>query len=197
MDNLKIRLATKSDLTEVAEIHKKQFSDHYLGQFSVKLLERFYNCFFSQDTIFIVSEANGVINGFIVGGKLSLINECTSLFIKNNIILYISEIFFRPHTWIKSVKKFFDIILRRKVQCESLDATMDFTLLSIAVAPNYLGRNVAKSMILYFDEIMSNYTDAYFLSVRENNIRAIKFYLKMGFKIERCFDGECQLIKKI
>lgn len=195
MSNTKVRLANKNDLKYIANIHKQQFSSHFLGQFSVKLLERFYECFFDYDTIFIVSETDGIVSGFIVGGKLSMINLCTSLFIKKNIPLYLREIIMRPSTWRKSCRKFINVITGKGPSKESLDYVMEYTLLSIAVSSDFQGKNVAKDLIVYFDELMKKYSNKYFLSVMDSNSRAIRFYEKMGFFKERHFNGEYQLTK--
>ena len=196
MSDTRVRLATRNDLRYIADIHKKQFSDHYLGQFSVKLLERFYDCFFCYETIFIVSETNGILSGFVVGGKLSTINFCTSLFLKRNIPLYIGQVLIRPHTWMKSCRKLMNIVRGRKVPKESLDSVMDYTLLSIAVSPDFQGKNVACDLISYY-KLMEKYSCKYFLSVMDSNLRAIKFYKKMGFVRERHFNGEYQLVKEL
>lgn len=63
-----IRQATIEDLPVIARIHKENFGDHYLGQFSEKLIAAFYECFVGMES-FIVQESNSCdIQGFILGG---------------------------------------------------------------------------------------------------------------------------------
>lgn len=192
-----IRNALATDLTDVAEIHKNQFSDHYLGQFSIELLRLFYSGFLNRDIIFLVSEVDGRVCGFVVGGNLKSINRCSSIFIKDNISLYTREIFLRPHTWVKSLKKLFNLLFRKNVPAESLDYIMEYTLLSISVCPSFQGKGIAGQLVTAFDSNMKEYSDEYFLSVKDTNARAISFYEKNGFVKERHFSGEVQLIKKI
>ena len=51
---IEYRFAKKEDLLQVAMIHKEQFPTHYLGQFSISLLESFYRNLLDGEYIFIV-----------------------------------------------------------------------------------------------------------------------------------------------
>ena len=82
MNKTIIKDAGLDDLKYVAKIHKEIFHDHYLGQFSETLIEKFYQVFIHSDIIFLVSETNGVVNGFVLGGESKKINYCKSSFIK-------------------------------------------------------------------------------------------------------------------
>lgn len=66
---IEYRLAKKEDLLQVAMIHKEQFPTHYLGQFSISLLESFYRNLLDGEYIFIVAEDGKQIVGFVVGGE--------------------------------------------------------------------------------------------------------------------------------
>lgn len=193
-----VRKVNYQDLWQIAKIHKEQFKDHYLGNFSENLLFRFYKSFYEdKEIIFIVFDQDNIINGFIVGGELRKINKASSNFIKNNIPLYSWEIFCRPSTWLKSLQKLTNVIFKKKPLEESLDYTMDYTLLSIAVSNEGKGRGVASNLIDKFDEFLREKTNEYFLSVHDNNARALAFYRKKGFVKERHFNGEIQFVKKI
>ena len=192
-----IRPAVIEDLKFVASIHKQQFSTHYLGQFSTILLERFYESLLRDEIIFVVSETEGQVSGFVVGGKLSEINKYTSQFIKNNIPLYVSEILIHPQTWINSCKKFARIIFKCTPPACSLDNTMDYTLLSIAVSPCVQGKHIANHLVEGFEHVLKKYSDEYFLSVKDNNFRALRFYQKMGLIEKVRFNKEIQLTKQI
>lgn len=76
-----IRVANVKDLKHIAKIHKELFSDHYLGQFSVKIIRNFYSGFINKDVLFLVSETNGVISGFVVGGERKEVNLSNTAFI--------------------------------------------------------------------------------------------------------------------
>lgn len=192
-----VRIVKENDLAQIAKIHKQQLADHYLGNFSEKLLLKFYESFYNdKDIVFIVYEDQIGIRGFIVGGNLHRINNASSYFIKNNIPLYGAEIIIRPKTWLKSINKLVNVVFKKKPNPVSLDAVMDYTLLSIAVSKDAQGLGVASKMIDKFDEIMKEKSEDYFLSVHDTNDRALGFYYKKGFTKERHFDGEVQFVKK-
>ena len=67
MNICQIRTAKIEDVTKIAEIHKKQFANHFLGHYSTEVIGKFYMNFLNQ-SIFLVSEENGIINGFVMGG---------------------------------------------------------------------------------------------------------------------------------
>jgi ribosomal protein S18 acetylase RimI-like enzyme len=192
-----VRRATKSDLKDVAKIHKLQFKTHYLGNFSERLLYHFYESLLCQDLIFIVSETDGCVSGFVVGGSLSKINECTSSFIRQNISIYFFEILFRPRTWKKSCEKLLNIIFRKVPPKQSLDCVMEYTLLSIAVSPTVQGHNIASFLISQFDKLMGQFSSCYFLSVKKDNLRALRFYHKNGFMEKVFLNDEVQLTKEV
>ena len=74
-----VRIVKENDLAQIAKIHKQQFADHYLGNFSEKLLLKFYESFYNdKNIVFIVYEDQIGIRGFIVGGNLHRINNASS-----------------------------------------------------------------------------------------------------------------------
>ena len=46
-----IRPVTTDDLDKIAQMHKMQFSDHYLGKFPPKLIGRFYKEYLSEESL--------------------------------------------------------------------------------------------------------------------------------------------------
>ena len=193
-----IRDASVKDLKHIAKIHKELFSDHYLGQFSVKIIKNFYSGFINKDVLFLVSETNGVISGFVVGGERKEINLSNSCFIKKNIPLYTFEIVFRPQTWKRSFEKLIKVFSQKSSSNENLGNSKSFTLLSIGVSRLYQGKGVAKLLVAEFDQRIKKHTNQYSLSVKDANLQALRFYEKTGFVLLKVESNESlRLIKEV
>ena len=73
-----------------------------------------------------------------------------------------------------------------------------YTLLSIAVANEMKGKNIGKILLDNFeDELAKLKVEKYTLSVKKNNIPAIKFYYKNGFRLKKKNLTTMYLYKKI
>lgn len=175
-----IRQATIEDLPVIARIHKENFGDHYLGQFSEKLIAAFYESFVGMES-FIVQESNSCdIQGFILGGVSEDLSRRSNEFIRRNPWRYVFEIMWRPQTWIPSIGKLYNLIyaqLHKREKKQVADSPM-FSLLSIAVAKSCQHQGVATNMQRYFETLCP--FEYYRLSVHTNNKKARAFYEKMG-----------------
>lgn len=175
MDALVVREATEHDLPAIAGIHKAQFGDHLLGQFSISLLTDFYRCFFGH-SIFLTAENSGEVCGFVMGGeKLQLAGQ-KDTFVKSNFPKIFFESFFRPKVWVFLVKR----ISSLGNKSTRFDSGYSMRLLSIAVNPAAKGRGVASALVDEFENQVGEGNE-YGLSVVANNERAIGFYLKTGY----------------
>lgn len=192
---IEYRLATSVDLRQVAEIHKSQFPDHYLGQFSITTLVRFYKCLLEDGYIFVVAVENGKILGFVLGGEWARISETLNVFMKKNLVRSLFESAIRPKTWKKSIQKFIRIFSKKVNDPNNLDNIEPFTLLSIATCKDAQGKGVGKGLVEKFNIEMRKISNRYYLSVQDTNDRAIGFYHKLGFvDAYKCL-GEIQMVK--
>lgn len=194
---IEYRLAKKEDLLQVAMIHKEQFPTHYLGQFSISLLESFYRNLLDGEYIFIVAEDRKQIVGFVVGGEWKKISKSLSLFMKNFFVRSLLESVIRPRTWNKSIHKICSVFKNKVSDPNNLDNTESFTLLSIATSKIAQGKGIGTGLISAFNDEMRKLTGKYYLSVQDTNARAIGFYIKMGFEEAYKCVGEIQMIKKL
>lgn len=192
---IEYRLANSGDLRQVARIHKEQFPDHYLGQFSMNFLERFYKKMLESNNIFLVAVDDNTILGFVLGGEWEKISLTLCAFMKRNFVLSIMESSIRPKTWKKSIQKFFSLFYHQVTDQNNLDNKERFTLLSIATSRNAQGKGIGKGLIDSFNDEMLNISNRYYLSVKDKNEKAIRFYKKMGFFEAYRFPGEIQMIK--
>ena len=102
--------ATTTDLNAIAKVHKASFPDHYLGKFSVKLIEKFYSEFLKQkNIIFLIHTNSNDVDGFVMGGESAVIQKAESAFMKNNKLQILVEIFVRPKTWKESFARIIKI----------------------------------------------------------------------------------------
>lgn len=184
----------------IAQIHKDQFSTHFLGKYSVNLIAKYYECFL-EDSIFLVSEAKGSINGFIMGGASEHLNKSKKVFIKGNLLRYSLETLVNPRVYLDAVLRLKNIILLFKNTTETKKSknavsTSNIRMLSIAVNEKAKGTNTAKDLLYSFEESISQ-SKSYGLSVLKKNIRAINFYKKNGFKLEKEDNLAIYFTKKI
>lgn len=193
---IKYRLANKEDLIQVAQIHKEQFPTHYLGQFNVSLLARFYSYLLDPKNVFVVAEEDNHILGFVVGGEWKYIESKLNRFIKENMMGYVWQIAINPKTWVKSVQKFIRLIHSPSHDYILLDDTEKYTLLSIATTKQSQGKGVGSGLVDAFDVEMKKIGNRYFLSVQDSNEIAIRFYKKKGFVVANEIPGELQMIKE-
>lgn len=191
------RFAKQPDLIQVARIHKDQFPTHYLGQFSVSLLEEFYKNLLNHECVFIVAEEDNNILGFVIGGEWKKISGYLHFFMRKYFLRSMLESAIRPRTWRKSIKKIVSLLGHEEQDPNNLDNIENFTLLSIATGKQTQGRGVGSGLLQAFNNEMKKITKRYYLSVQDTNIRAINFYKKNGFEEAYRCSGEIQMIKAI
>ncbi len=188
-----IRPVKKEDILAISKIHKEIFKDHYLGNFSIRILSQFYKSFISVDTIFLVSVdfTNLTINGFVLGGSSDQLFEARKNFINDSIFRFLFEIMIKPNIWIDSLTRLCHKNQRNK-------SNIAFRLLSIGIDPSSQGHGVAMKLVEAFDEIAYDLkVNEYGLSVHSTNLRAINFYTKMGFQIESKKPNSIFFYKKV
>ncbi|MEH7355071.1 GNAT family N-acetyltransferase [Neobacillus drentensis] len=172
-----VRKAVPTDLIQIATIHKEQFKDHFLGHYSNKVIRKYYEPFL-ESCVFLVSESEGKLNGFIMGGLSSDLDEAKSVFLANNMARYIIETLLTPSVYRQAMKRLNLLKLLKPTTGEK--GKQQWRLLSIAVSENAKGTGISSKLVKEF-EANIDFAE-YGLSVHTNNSRAIHFYIKNGFK---------------
>jgi ribosomal protein S18 acetylase RimI-like enzyme len=175
-----IRKATHSDIKQVASIHKQQFNDHFLGHYSVEMIQKFYQTYLDS-CIFLVSVSDGVIDGFVMGGRFTDLNKAKEQFIHDNKLHYIVETMLRPHIYMQAFKRL--RYIKRTHTNISTDDAKSISLLSISVSEHAKGTGIASALIKEFEKYVEMDSDAYSLTVKKTNSRAIQFYYRNGFEL--------------
>jgi ribosomal protein S18 acetylase RimI-like enzyme len=194
---IQYRFAKHLDLPQIAKIHKDQFPTHYLGQFSISLLEKFYQNLLDNECVFVVAEEDNCVLGFVLGGEWPKISGFLNSFMRKFFLRSLLESALRPSTWKKSIQKLISLFRHKAQDPNNLDNIESYTLLSIATDKNAQGRGVGTGLLIAFNNEMKKKTNRYYLSVQDENIRAISFYKKNGFEEAYRCPGEIQMIKTI
>jgi ribosomal protein S18 acetylase RimI-like enzyme len=148
MEQVLIRTVKSSDLQNIAVLHKERFSDHFLGKYSIPVISAYYQEFINE-CIFLVSEHNGNINGFVMGGDSHKLNNAKARFLKKNRVLYSFDTLIRP--WIyKDVVSRIPSFLKISNQPVSTQQTA-IRLLSIAISKDVEGYGISKQLLDSFE----------------------------------------------
>ena len=188
-----IRKANIDDVKDISKLHQFAFDkDYFTYMFSTKMLIRFYSTLISLNNynyLAIDNENNAL--GFIIAGFKT--KASINIFIKKN-VLSLSFILLRhPKFLFKKIKTFF----QRNSNNEFISRA-NLRLLSIAVNKASEQKGVGTKLLEQFEyDLKLNGKDIYGLSVKKNNINAIKFYLKNNFKVEREEKNAIYYIKEV
>lgn len=174
------RPAGHEDLSSVARIHKAQFQDHFLGQYSTSLLGEFYRTFLGM-SVFLVHDGPNGVDGFVLGGLVTRISMCRTEFVRRNLLRCLWETLIRPRIWGSGIQRACALLVHRKTDAASNSPIV--SLLSIAVSREAVGRGFAASLVTAFEHSLQGTTNEYRLSVAADNTRAICFYKKMGMQL--------------
>lgn len=195
---MSIRKVVQSDIIDVARVHKERFSDHFLGKFPLKIIERYYLSYVADDNIlFIVHvDENNKVDGFVMGGFSQDIKKAASNFIRDNLLLLMGVIVITPKVW-KDVLDRLKLLFRKNGRQKNKEVDSDIRLLSIAVTEEKEGKGVSTSLVKNFEKGVENIGGKrYGLTVHDDNIHALNFYRKMGF-IKDAQTGKLVLMTKI
>lgn len=184
---MSVRFANSNDLASIAGIHKAQFPTHFLGQYSVSLLAEFYRCFLGH-TVFLVHDTENGVNGFVLGGAANQLSACKATFVRHNLMRCACETLLRPSLWVSGVHRGLLTLAAprtsRRQHSEST-ARLNFSLLSIAVRKEAVGKGIATQLVDAFEKQLVGSATEYRLSVNKDNPRALAFYKKAGFEVMR------------
>lgn len=177
---MSIRTANSKDLLSIAFIHKAQFSTHFLGQYSPSLLVAFYQGFLGK-SVFLVHDTGNGVDGFVMGGDVEQLALVKAAFVRAHLLQCLWETLLRPHLWWQGVRRGLATMVRPSKRGFEPPDRPTFSLLSIAVARDAVGKGVASSLVSTFEFAIRGQATRYKLSVNKDNTRAIRFYEKMGF----------------
>ena len=206
MVNINYRLATKDDLKTISSIHINEFSEYFLTILGEKLVYKFYESYYENQNILVVAEKNKKVIGFILGTDNSQARENFFKQNFNKIFWKLFKEFFKGNKilWKGIGKRLFFIKeaiiarLSKKSNKASQKVSNSYRLLSIAIRSEERGNNIAFDMETFFcKQLLENKIKRVGLSVKKDNERAISFYKKCGYDIEKEEETATYFIKNI
>jgi len=182
-------------LDKVVQIHIRAFKGYFLTLLGGKFLQIYYSHFIHKKRRYaVVATIDGEPVGFIAGTSETG-DFYKELYKKNFFVLFKLLVFAfirEPGVRTKILSKYKHIwrALKSKLglgrSSPASSGTVNCRLLSIAVDPAFQGKHVAPVMQKYFLECLKNDgIEKVGLSVLKENERAIQFYKKTGWKVER------------
>ena len=184
---MSLRPVEDRDLPAIAAIHKAQFSTHFIGQYSCRVIADYYRSFLSQ-SIFLVHETTTELDGFVLGGRLMDLSNCARVFLRRHWLCCLWDTLLRPRLWLDAPRRAMSYIIPVRTGsngCDEPPEPFNMAILSIAVAEEARGKGVAAALLGAFEQEIMDRVDVYGLSVAKDNPRAIRFYHKMGFELQQ------------
>ena len=188
LQNLKIRIANFLDAKACAKIHQQEIATGFLSQLGIRFLEALYTAMVtSQHALCIVAEdEKGQVVGF-VSGCFHVSKFYKEFLVKHGLKVFLILL---PQMVKPSVlKKVFETARYPSTAADTDTAIGENNLpkaelLSIAVKQHVRGMGVSQRLAAaLFDECAKKEIQSIKVVVGIENIRANKFYEKVGFKL--------------
>jgi len=174
----------------IAEIHHLAYDDgHFTSLFSLGVLKNYYLELISYSDVTIVVIDDNRVVGFLISGQH--VSKGIASFIKHK-RFYLANILLRNPRFLfqKLVTTFYSKLF------SSTPTKASFRLLSIAVSSQIQSNGAGAFLLAELEALLKRENIAeYGLSVRLSNIRALNFYIKNGFVLEKSSNGTCYMIK--
>lgn len=179
-------------LGEIAAIHKHSYSNrHFTSSFSESKLREYNELLVRHSDLSLVAVSHDQVMGYLISGQ-SVSKGVTQFTITNRAYL-IGRLAARP--WV-GLGKLRTLLFSTFIPQEKSLAT--YRLLSIATRADDQSRGVGTSLLTALEKQLAiRDIKMYGLSVRQENQRAIGFYERHGFRLEKVAFGSLYFIKNI
>lgn len=169
-------------LSEIADIHYGAYSkEHFTSCFDKALLEKYYKFLIINSDLCLLAVDDGMVIGFIVSGYS--VGRGVSQFIGENRPSVI-RVFLKNPRFI--LEKALSIISSRLMRDKDSPAIAPFRLMSISVKSGTQSRGVGSLLLNEFEQtLLARNINLYGLSVRKKNERAVSFYFRNGFEVQK------------
>lgn len=185
---MEIRQANRSDLKKIVSLHIECFKDSFSSQIGNNLLEAYYREFFDKvPELFLVAVDNSRVIGMCMGYYCED-NRYSKQFLQHNFIRLgikcIELVCKRNKQMLKKINDIKKGTSEKTIIKDENDIPDNCgDILSICVDQEYRGSGIAHKLVeSYHNVLKNNNRDVCFLSVRQNNLRAIAFYEKCGYE---------------
>lgn len=173
--NIQIVKAQKNDCADMATIYVRALPDSFLGQLGPKFIRLLFRAMIDFGmAVALVAKENGKVVGYVCGVKN--INQFYKHFYQKYYLKVVGILFrqiVNPHTLSKILENF--------LYPQKNDRLVKAELLSIAIEPNYQGKNIGGKLFNGFNSEMEKIgVKKYKIVVGGNLDNANRFYNKMG-----------------
>jgi ribosomal protein S18 acetylase RimI-like enzyme len=178
---MSIRSMRKNDLEAVVKVHMDSFAGFFLASLGPRFLGLLYRSMHEDSKgIILVSESDSEINGFVAGvqNQKGFYKRLLFRRIHKYAFAAMGPAFMRPST-IPRLLRAIGQPWRSRRSCT------EACLLSLAVSPHSAGKGIGQELVQAFNTAMlARGVNEYSLTTdRDNNQRANRFYVDMGFKL--------------
>lgn len=191
------RIANRSDLCKIANVHIECFPRTFIASFGHRLIEKYYKEYLDEDKLFIVAENGDEVQGFCMGYRTG--SKARERFMQKNKFFLVLRMAWLTLCFNKlAISKCINFVNPPKMQTEERKPAAEGDLLSICVTDANKGKGVAKELVAEFEKLLRiNGISDYTLSVYKTNKRAISFYEKCGFTFYEDRNDEIKMYKKL
>ncbi len=181
-----VRNITEEDIEALVELHIESFKESLNILAGKKYLFEVFRWFIKTKNIALLTHEESLITGYVIGAPIGYEKQMNrTLWIYGLIGLFKNPAYFLNKKLIKNIiQRVKSIVGLSGMKHQPLVSEKGYgiSLVGIAVAEKYKGKGTAQELIIEFEK-MSKELNADFLrlSVLKENIRAQKFYERMGW----------------
>jgi ribosomal protein S18 acetylase RimI-like enzyme len=167
-------------LDGIAKVHTSAYSkDHFTSTFNYEKLKEYNRFLINNSDLSLVAVDDGRVVGFVISGET--VSRGVKEFTHKNRLYLIYKLMLRPDFL---AAKVYGKLKSRASQ--SGPAVTRYRLLSIATDASAQSKGVGKQILAALeDELRGRGLANYGLSVRLDNPRAVQFYRRNGFVVEK------------
>lgn len=169
-------------LSGIADVHYGAYSkEHFTSCFDKVLLEKYYKFLIQNSNLSVVAVEDEAVIGFVVAGYS--VGRGVSQFIKENRTSIIKVFLKNPRFIFEKARS---IAVSKLARRGGAHPVAPFRLMSISVRFGTQSRGVGSALLHFFENSLLelNIPD-YGLSVRKKNNRAVDFYIRNGFAVQK------------
>jgi len=208
--NFIVNQAKMQDILGVSQVHLHCFSGHFLSNFGNRFLNVYYSNYLTYPKhLLLIAKFENKIVGF-VAGTLSTDLLYRSLFRENFFTIarltlfrfmangeFRKQLFKRLH-FVKGAIKSKILSNKNREKTAPEQKLNNCRLLSIAVLRDFWNKGASLKLIMAFEqEVKKRGAQECFLSVKKDNLRAVGFYQKAGWRISKEAGGSYIFTKNL
>lgn len=192
LSNIAIEQMQEKHLLGVAKCHIKAFNTQFLSRMGKESVAGLYRRYLNNNDVALVAIINENVVGFVSGGDEDILLAHRAELLKVKPFRYICSLL-NPSVMQSILNTIISKFKNNKVS--SMDKDI-YHLSVIAVDDEYKGQNISKKLIQLFEKnVKGRDYKGYYLTVSQDNFRAINFYKKSGMSENSKEQGSLTMMK--